>query len=58
MTDSIERDPIVIASVARTPIASFQSDFASLACPQRGAAAINAALPRGRTWSPHRWTRL
>ncbi|MCG1055845.1 acetyl-CoA C-acetyltransferase [Mycetohabitans sp. B5] len=48
MTDSIERDPIVIASVARTPIAGFQGGFASLTCPQLGAAAISAALQRAR----------
>ncbi|WP_323073052.1 thiolase family protein [Mycetohabitans endofungorum] len=48
MTDSIERDPIVIVSVARTPIASFQGGFASLTCPQLGAAAISAALQRAR----------
>lgn len=48
MTDSIERDPIVIVSVARTPIASFQGGFASLTCTQLGAAAISAALQRAR----------
>lgn len=48
MTASIERDPIVIASVACTPIAGFQGDFASLTCPQLGAAAISAARQRAR----------
>ncbi|CBW76238.1 Acetyl-CoA acetyltransferase (EC 2.3.1.9) [Mycetohabitans rhizoxinica HKI 454] len=57
MTDFIERDPIVIACVARTPMAGFQGDVVSLTCPQFGAAAINAVLQRGRTWSPHKWTR-
>ncbi|WP_431820639.1 acetyl-CoA C-acetyltransferase [Burkholderia sp. F1] len=39
-------DPIVIASAARTPIGGFQGDFASLAAPQLGSAAIAAALAR------------
>ncbi|PCE31406.1 acetyl-CoA C-acetyltransferase [Burkholderia ubonensis] len=39
-------DPIVIASAARTPIGGFQGDFASLAAPQLGSAAIGAALAR------------
>jgi acetyl-CoA C-acetyltransferase len=46
MNDTVNRDPIVIASVARTPIAGFQGDFASLTSPQLGAAAIKAALER------------
>ncbi|KVE38991.1 acetyl-CoA C-acetyltransferase [Burkholderia sp. BDU5] len=43
---AVDQDPIVIASAARTPIAGFQGDFASLAAPQLGAAAIAAALER------------
>lgn len=39
-------DPIVIASATRTPIGGFQGDFASLAAPQLGSAAIGAALAR------------
>ncbi|GLU32791.1 acetyl-CoA C-acetyltransferase [Trinickia caryophylli] len=40
------RDPIVIVAAARTPMAAFQGEFASLAAPQLGAAAIAAALER------------
>lgn len=43
---TVDQDPIVIASAARTPIAGFQGDFASLAAPQLGAVAIAAALER------------
>lgn len=43
---AVDQDPIVIASAARTPIAGFQGEFASLAAPQLGAAAIAAALER------------
>src|ERR1700761_6713760 len=39
-------DPIVIVSVARTPMAAFQGDFASLTAPQLGAIAIKAAVER------------
>jgi acetyl-CoA C-acetyltransferase len=39
-------DPIVITSIARTPMGGFQGDFAALAAPQLGAAAIRAALER------------
>jgi acetyl-CoA C-acetyltransferase len=39
-------DPIVIVSAARTPMAAFQGDFATLAAAQLGAAAIRAALER------------
>src|SRR5260370_13059482 len=39
-------DPIVIAAAARTPMAAFQGDFATLTAPQLGAAAIEAALAR------------
>ncbi|CAJ6797756.1 acetyl-CoA acetyltransferase [Burkholderia pseudomallei] len=43
---AVDQDPIVIASAARTPIAGFQGEFASLAALQLGAAAIAAALER------------
>ncbi|ABN82467.1 acetyl-CoA C-acyltransferase family protein [Burkholderia pseudomallei] len=43
---AVDQDPIVIASAARTPIAGFQGEFASLAAPQLGAAATAAALER------------
>jgi acetyl-CoA C-acetyltransferase len=39
-------DAIVIVSAARTPMGSFQSDFASLAAHDRGGAAIRAAVER------------
>ncbi|MDR5791831.1 MULTISPECIES: acetyl-CoA C-acetyltransferase [unclassified Caballeronia] len=39
-------DPIVIVSAARTPMAAFQGDFASLTAPQLGAAAVKAAVER------------
>ena len=35
-----QADPIVIVSVARTPMAAFQGDFATLTAPQLGAIAI------------------
>ena len=40
------RDPIVIASIARTPMGSFQGSLASLTAPELGAAAIKASLER------------
>src|SRR6516164_11213243 len=40
------QDTIVIVSVARTPMAAFQGDFASLTAPQLGAVAIKAAVER------------
>ncbi len=45
-------DPIVVVSMARTPIASFQGEFSSLTCSDLGAKAIravlkNAGLPEG-----------
>ncbi|MBU6489547.1 MAG: acetyl-CoA C-acetyltransferase [Burkholderiales bacterium] len=48
MTDATRNtnDPIVIVSAARTPMAGFQGEFASLTAPQLGAAAIAAALER------------
>jgi acetyl-CoA C-acetyltransferase len=39
-------DPVVIVSAARTPMGGFMGDFASLAGPQLGAAAIRAAVER------------
>jgi len=39
-------DPIVIVSVARTPMGGFQGDFASLTCAQLGGVAIKAAVER------------
>ncbi len=39
-------DPIVIVSVARTPMGGFQGDFSSLTCAQLGSAAIKAAVAR------------
>jgi acetyl-CoA C-acetyltransferase len=39
-------DPIVIVSVARTPLGAFQGDFNSLTAPQLGAVAIKAAVER------------
>ncbi|MBN3755806.1 acetyl-CoA C-acyltransferase [Paraburkholderia sp. Tr-20389] len=40
------QDPVVIVSVARTPMAAFQGEFASLTAPQLGAIAIKAAVER------------
>ena len=39
-------DPVVIVSAARTPMGGFMGDFATLAGPQLGAAAIRAAAER------------
>lgn len=39
-------DPVVIVSAARTPMGGFQGDFASVAAPTLGAAAIEAVLDR------------
>jgi acetyl-CoA C-acetyltransferase len=39
-------DPVVIASVARTPIAGLQGDLASMSAPQLGSRAIAAAVER------------
>ncbi|WP_244814636.1 acetyl-CoA C-acetyltransferase [Caballeronia sp. Lep1P3] len=41
-----QSDAVVIVSAARTPMAAFQGDFAALAAPQLGAAAIRAAVER------------
>ncbi|MCC8401820.1 acetyl-CoA C-acetyltransferase [Paraburkholderia sp. MMS20-SJTN17] len=45
-SSGIHADPIVIVSAARTPMAGFQGDFASLTAPQLGAVAIRAAVER------------
>ena len=39
-------DPIVIVSAARTPMGSFQGDFANLAAHDLGGVAIKAAVER------------
>ena len=39
-------DPVVIVGAARTPMGGLQGDFASLAAPQLGAVAIEAAVAR------------
>lgn len=39
-------DPVVIVSVARTPMGGFQGDLASLTAPQLGGIAIRAAVER------------
>ncbi|WP_297364411.1 acetyl-CoA C-acetyltransferase [Thauera sp.] len=39
-------DPVVIVSVARTPLGGFQGDLASLTTPQLGAIAIKSAVER------------
>ena len=40
------QDPIVIVSGARTPMGSFQGDFAALAAHDLGGVAIKAAVER------------
>ncbi|WP_244826790.1 acetyl-CoA C-acetyltransferase [Caballeronia sp. TF1N1] len=40
------KDSVVIVSAARTPMAAFQGDFASMTAPQLGAVAIRAACER------------
>ena len=42
----MSNDPVVIVSAARTPMGGFMGDFATLAGPQLGAAAIRAAAER------------
>ena len=41
-------DPIVIASVARTPMGAFQGELKGFSAPELGAAAIRAAVERAR----------
>lgn len=43
---TINSDPVVIVSAARTPMGSFQGELASLTAPQLGAAAIRASVER------------
>lgn len=42
----MSQDPIVIASIARTPMGGFQGDFKSLTAPELGSAALKAAVER------------
>ncbi len=42
----MSQDPVVIVSVARTPMGGFQGDFASLTAAQLGGLAIKAAVER------------
>jgi acetyl-CoA C-acetyltransferase len=44
----VNPDPIVIVSVARTPMGAFQGDLKGFAAPQLGAAAIRAAVERAK----------
>ena len=46
MSDMSERDPIVIAGMARTPIGDFQGGLSASSAPELGAVAIEAALER------------
>lgn len=46
MSQTSIHDPVVIVGMARTPMAGFQGDFASLSAPQLGAVAIRAAMER------------
>jgi acetyl-CoA C-acetyltransferase len=42
----MSKDPVVIASVARTPVGSIQGDLSSCTAPQLGAVAVKAAIQR------------
>ena len=42
----MSHDPIVIVSVARTPIGGFQGDFSSMSAPQLAGVAVKAAVER------------
>lgn len=42
----MSQDPIVIVSIARTPMGGFQGDFKSLSAPELGSAALKAAVER------------
>ena len=46
MSDMNEKDPIVIAGMARTPIGDFQGGLSASSAPELGAVAIEAALGR------------
>ena len=48
----MSQDPIVIVGAARTPMGSFQSDFASLSAHDLGGAAIKAAVERAGVPDP------
>jgi acetyl-CoA C-acetyltransferase len=54
MTEAMEtkRDPIVMVAATRTPMGGFQGDLATLAAPQLGSVAIEAALARSGL-APH-----
>ncbi|MCY4495796.1 MAG: acetyl-CoA C-acetyltransferase, partial [Rhodospirillaceae bacterium] len=41
-----DKDPIVIAGMARTPIGDFQGGLSASSAPELGAVAIKAALER------------
>ncbi len=41
-----QADPVVIVSMARTPLGAFQGELSSLSAPQLGAVALQAALAR------------
>src|SRR3954465_11250218 len=45
-TNGMTADPIGVGGAARTPMAAFQGDFASLTAPQLGSIAIEAAVQR------------
>ncbi|GAB6846871.1 acetyl-CoA C-acetyltransferase [Paraburkholderia kururiensis] len=47
------RDPVVIVAAARTPMAAFQGEFATLTAPQLGSAAIAAAVERAGLTPEH-----
>lgn len=44
MFENTNQDPVVIVGAARTPIGSFQGQFASLSSPYLGGVAIEAAV--------------
>ncbi len=43
----MNQDPVVVVSVARTPMGTFQGGFSNLTAPQLGAVAIQAVVERG-----------
>ena len=44
----MEKDPVVIVGLARTPMGAFQGELRTFAAPELGAAAIRAAVERAR----------
>ena len=44
--EKMEKDPIVIAGIARTPMGSFQGSLSSLTAPELGSVAIRSSLER------------